>query len=620
MDSPSVGTLAELPLDQLHDSPFQPRSVYVGLEGLAESIKIDGVQQPLKVRPRSNPHLAPHHAALEQPEYELIFGHRRKRAAELAGLQTVPCLVVAMSDAEVRSAQMAENLQRDNMRALEEAAGYEAQIEKDGISQAELARRLGKSGSHVAGRLRLLQLTSSVRDALQEGRIGAEVALLIARVGPTVVQQKALAAIESNHMRRDLEDGGSKSLRAVRNLLAEKFTLDLKKALFAPENADLLPAAGACTTCPKRSGNAAEFEDIAFHDTRKDQYGMHVDYLPKCGPDICTDPDCHEAKTKRHLALQAEALAAEGKEVVSGAKARQAVDAHGTVKGAYVAASEVKAELAKVRKEIIKKGELPPKLVTIQDPRTGKTVQAYRREELQSAGLLAPATAEKKTPDYDAMRRADEAKCKIETAARRRVLQAVRAAARQRPRDRADLVLMAQHMWKRVPDHDQALLLAELWDCASPGILVDSIDEMTSDELALLMMDIALVDDDVVIDWVGQIKSPPEILLGAADRYGVDAEAARAEPAVTDAGSTPSTAARAQKSGAGRPTKGVRYRCPDTLQTWSGRGLKPKWMRAALDSGRTLAELEVKDDAHSAGEDQKDDAGVAGDLFDEAAA
>ena len=374
----STRILAILPLDQLHDSPYQPRTHYSGLEGLADSIRADGVLQPLMVRPRH-----PNQLRTDITDgYEIIFGHRRSRAAELAGLTHVPCLVVAMSNADVRSAQMAENLQRDNMRAIEEAAGYQAQIDDDGITMAELARRIGKSPSHVSARLKLLQLLPAVRDALEEGKIGAEVAVLIARVGPPVLQAKALALITERGMRSDLEDGGRRSLREVRNLLAERFTLELTgRVLFDPEEAGLVPDAGACSVCPKRSGNAPEFADlVALADQKPNALGRMDDWSNRTGPDLCTDPDCYDRKKAAVLARKAEVLAADGQVVVTGAKARAALDAHGNPKGAWVAATDVKAELSRAVKALAKKGEAAPQPVTIQDPRTGKVVQAYRRE------------------------------------------------------------------------------------------------------------------------------------------------------------------------------------------------------------------------------------------------
>ena len=98
--------ITEISVDQLHDSPLQPRTAYLGIEELAANIKAEGrIHQPLLVRPRLTNPLRDD----LQDGYELVFGHRRLRAAELAGLATVPCRVRAMTDAEVRSAQLAEN-------------------------------------------------------------------------------------------------------------------------------------------------------------------------------------------------------------------------------------------------------------------------------------------------------------------------------------------------------------------------------------------------------------------------------------------------------------------------------------------------------------------------------
>lgn len=597
-----AGTLVDIPPGELHDSPFQPRTIYTGIEGLAESLNADGLQQPLKVR-------------LVDEQFELVFGHRRKRAAILAGLPTVPCLLVSMTDAQVRAAQMAENIQRDNMRALEEAEGYQAQLDTDGITSAELARRIGKSPSHVAARLRLLTLAPGPKTALRDGTISAEVAVLIARVGPPIVQQKALAAIASNHMRGDLEDGGRASLRKVRNLLAEKFTLDLAKALFEPENAALHPDAGACSTCPKRSGNALEFDDITHPDEGRDERGISRDWYTRCGPNLCTDPDCHAEKTKQHLARQAEALVADGKEVVSGNKARAAIDAHGNVKGAFIAASAVKGELAKVRKDIIKKGQLPPAPVTIINPRNGKEVQAYRVADIERAGVKAAEPKPKRSGfDYEAQRRKEEAEARLESAARRRLLDAVRAAAMARPRDRDELLAIVHHALNRSP-HRGKQLLANLWGCANEAVLFESIDDMPDSDLAMLLLDVMLTEHVTVVDrWDAQQQ--PGALLDMAEHYGIDIAAARAEPpAPTEGGSTPSTAARAREKAAAAPGKkagAVKYRCAATGDTWSGRGLQPAWLKAALTSGRTLAEFEVKNEARSAGKEVEDGAGDAG--------
>lgn len=631
--------LADIPLDQLHDSPFQPRTHYAGLEGLAESIRADGVQQPLKVRPRR-----PNPLRDDVVDgYELVFGHRRKRAAELAGLATVPCLVAAMTDAEVRAAQMAENIQRENMRAIEEAQGYQVQILADGISQAELARRIGKSPSHVAGRLKLLQLTPSVRQALDDGRVGAEVALLIARVGPPIVQDKALAAIAAAHLRSDLEDGGKRSLRDVRNLLAEKFTLDLKGALFDPEDTTLVLDAGACSACPKRTGNALEWQDVATFKAERDGLGRHMDWMNKSGPDLCTDPDCFDAKKRAHLAREAAKLAEAGHTVVDGTKARQAIDAHGNVKGAYIPLADAKTLLKTA------KGAKAPATVTIQDPRTGKLHKAVKRDDLAAAGVRLDAKPAPKGHDYEAERRARQEKAAEMTKQRRELLKRVMTAATMRERTTEELRLLLRHVFEVSGYHDSGVhLAAEVTGFDGPNELEEAISDMVPAKMAHVLLCLAAAQNVVC---TGYSDADPECLWALAKLYGIDpdAPAEAAEPA-TDPAPTPSTAARAAKKGAATKSKakaaakskaqgraaalGVRYRCPDTGSTWSGRGLQPAWVKAALASGRTLAELEVKgkdqtDKARSAGKGQTDDAGSAGeaerdtrtaDMFEEAAA
>lgn len=628
--APANRLLVNVPLDQLHDSPWQPRTHYANLEGLADSIRTDGVLQPLMVRPR-----LPNKLRDDITDgYEIIFGHRRSRAAELAGLTHVPCVVVSMVDSEVRSAQMAENVQRDNMRAIEEAAGYQAQIEADGITMAELAKRIGMSPSHVSARLKLLQLMPTVRQALEQGDIGAEIAVLVARVGPPTVQAQALADITAKGMRSDLSDGGRRSLREVRNLLAEKYTLELTgRVLFDPEDPALLPDAGACSACPKRSGNAPEFADlVALADQKPNAMGRMDDWPSRCGPDLCTDPDCYARKKSVVLARKVEELAASGHEVVSGAKARAALDVHGNVRGPYVAATEVKAELSRVNKSLAKAGKAAPTPITIQDPRTGKVVTAYRRADLERVGAAPKAPEASNRPqqmNWTALRKEEETACQVETDARMRLLRTVHQALQQRPRTRVDLQMVVAHLLDISSGH-AAGLICQLHDAANAATLADALDDMSPDQLGLLLLDLVLVDG-VHVNSIYAVKEyPPESLLAMAEHLGIDVEAARAEPAPT-----PSNAARAAEDArpaAGKAPHGVKFWCRDTGMTWTGNGLMPAWLRAALASGKRLADFEVapastnkkSDKARSAGQEVDDDAADGGerdpntgDMFEE---
>lgn len=596
--------IIDIPIDELHDSPFQPRASLPRLQSMADTLQADGrINSPLLVRPRA------------AGGYEIVFGHRRRGGAELLQWATVPCMVRAMSDAEVRAAQMSENIAREGMQALEEAAGLKRQIDEDGISASELARRIGKSASWVCGRIKLLGLHPTVRAALSGGEIDAESALLVARVGPPALQEKALAAINSSHLFQDLKDGGRRSYRNVRNLLVEKFTLDLKKAMFDPEDATLAAPAGPCSACPKRSGNAPEWHDVANASTARDQHGMHVDHLPKKGADVCTDPDCFDAKKKDHLQRESAKLAQAGHTVVDGAKARQAISATGEIKGDYVPIKDATALLKTVKGAKVD-------AVTILDPRTGKTHKAVKKEALAAAGVKVsdkPATGRNgraESRDREAERREREARGKALTEQRMALLRRVHAAAAGRPRTLDDLRLLVAYLLDETMYGDNSLAtLAQVWGYPTEQAFTEATKTMGADDLALVMLGCAYTHQ---FEAGGYDKEPePAYLITAARQYGIDPDAPEADPPPT-----PATAAQAKK--VARPTVGkaaagsVKYRCAATGATWSGRGLQPAWIKAALASGTTLNDLLVEPVAKAPGKGPaglkvKDNAGCAGD-------
>lgn len=356
MTTTQPDVISELPLEQLHESPFNQRQDFGDLAALTASIQSEGrVLEPLLVRPRLANVLQPD----EHDGYEIVFGHRRLRAAEALGLATVPCMVRALTDAQARSAQIAENIEREDVHPLEEAASFKALIEHDALTADQVAERFGKSRSYVYGRLKLLHLHPEVRQACLKREIGAEVALLLARLRTEKLQARALGYIKADY-RADLDDGGRAAYRAVRDLLNEKFTLALKDAIFDTVDAVLLPDAGACTTCPKRSANAPEFDDVTHGEKLPHYSNKHH------GPEVCTDPECFDAKKRAHLALRAKELEAKGKTVVAGNAARAAIGAKGEVKGAFVALADVKDALAKLKGRRTLSGAAiePPPVVT----------------------------------------------------------------------------------------------------------------------------------------------------------------------------------------------------------------------------------------------------------------
>lgn len=531
MSATAPATITEIPLEQLRESPFNPRRTFTGIDELAANIRAEGrIHEPLLVRPQLANVLRPDGAV---DHYEVVFGHRRLRAAQAAGLATVPCMVRNMTDAQARSAQISENLQRVDVHPIEEAEGLRALIDAGDATADELAARLGKSRSHVYSRLKLLQACPEVRTACLEGRIGAEVALLIARLRTDKLQAKALQYIKARNL--SPEDGGKQSFRRIRDNLAEHFNTALKGALFDPEDATLLPAAGACSACPKRAGNAPEFADIAeskdHHHWQRERYGANV----------CTDPDCFAAKKAAHLARKAAALEAAGKTVIAGAKARAAIAADGTVKGAYVPVAQVKQALAAVTQlkkargggVIAAPAAAPaPQKVVIQDPRSGKTVEAYRREDLVAAGVKGAAEKPKKG-DYAAREAAHEAKLEAarkaaeqalrdERARRIALLQRVREAMQGRPRDAFDLQLAARAALAGVEWRDRQNL-ATLHGQEDMHRLFDEkwLARQDAATLTQLIMDCALVGQCNPASW--SMDKKPELLLRVAAHYGVDA-------------------------------------------------------------------------------------------------
>ena len=152
-----TGRVVFLPARSIRPNPAQPRKIFrpEALDELSDSIRQHGILQPLSVRRSGN-------------GYELIAGERRLRAAELAGITDIPCIIMSMDDRESGMAAMVENLQRQDLDFIEEAMGISRLLEDWNMSQEQAARLLGKSQSAVANKLRLLKHSEPVLLALRE--------------------------------------------------------------------------------------------------------------------------------------------------------------------------------------------------------------------------------------------------------------------------------------------------------------------------------------------------------------------------------------------------------------------------------------------------------------------
>lgn len=251
-----------IPLDSIQESSFNPRKKFLNIEELAEDLKKRGMLQPVLVRPLNG-------------HYELVFGARRYRAARVAGLEQIPAFVKELNDQDVVETQIVENAKRDDLHPLEEAESYRILKEQFNYEIDSIAAKVGKSVSAIYQRLKLIDLIPEAKEAFLDEKITAGHAILIARLQPR--DQKTI-------LKECLEEW--RGLMSVRNLaehIDSEIHLDLNSASFSKKDPDLVPSAGPCTTCPKRTG----FTPMLFPDIKK--------------KDTCTDPVCFKEKVQAFI-------------------------------------------------------------------------------------------------------------------------------------------------------------------------------------------------------------------------------------------------------------------------------------------------------------------------------
>lgn len=160
LESASVDDIQQINLSEIRSNPYQPRKTFnqEALQELAESIKTYGVFQPIIVKKSIK-------------GYDLVAGERRVKASRLAGMETIPAIVKEFSDEMMREIALLENLQRENLTAIELAWAYKGIIDSLHITQEELASKIGKSRSNITNTLGLLRLPSSVQNMILDGKI-----------------------------------------------------------------------------------------------------------------------------------------------------------------------------------------------------------------------------------------------------------------------------------------------------------------------------------------------------------------------------------------------------------------------------------------------------------------
>ncbi|WP_242343664.1 ParB/RepB/Spo0J family partition protein [Anaeromyxobacter terrae] len=269
--SPEPQIVRLIAIDDIDPSPLN-RSAR-NIDELVASVREHGVQQPIKIRPKGS-------------RFEIVYGERRYRAAKQVGLKELPATVEDLTDEEAHELRIVENACREDPHPLEEAEAYEALLAmKDGRGRPlhtadTLAKLVGRSAQYVYARLKLTALVPSMREAFWKGELTTTTAFLVARAVPSALQDEALREVREEF--QDAEEGEPFPANDLAHFLEQRYLTRLDRAPFGLDDPKLLPEAGACAKCPKRSGN---------------QPGLFTD-APAA--DTCTDIVCFRKKVAAH--------------------------------------------------------------------------------------------------------------------------------------------------------------------------------------------------------------------------------------------------------------------------------------------------------------------------------
>ncbi|WP_414048908.1 nucleoid occlusion protein [Macrococcus animalis] len=215
------GNVVSVPVERIVPNRYQPRQIFdeEKIKELAESIRSYGLLQPIVVRP------------IEEDMYEIIAGERRFRALKFNGVAETEVIVKQMNDKETAAIALIENIQRENLSAVEEAEAYKKLLDLDGITQQDLATSLGKSQSFIANKLRLLRLSQPILDALSKQQITERHARALLALDENG-QTKMLGIIKSQNLNVKQTEERVKRMLGGENVKPKRigFTRDLKLA------------------------------------------------------------------------------------------------------------------------------------------------------------------------------------------------------------------------------------------------------------------------------------------------------------------------------------------------------------------------------------------------------
>lgn len=538
MNAPESPTTLLIPIADIIQSPTNPRKHFdaTKLDELALSIKAHGVLQPILVRKwdvgMANPSQQPMVEMMRR--HEIVCGERRWRASQIAGMATIPAIVRELTDKEVLELQVVENLQREDVHALEEAEGYERLMKYHDYTADSLGEKIGKSRAYIYARIKLLALAPAARDLFFEGKLTASTALLIARIPGTTLQMQAAADITKPDWKGDVM-----AYRAAADHIQRVYTLDLEDATFKTDDAALVPKAGSCDACPKRSGN----DLILFADIGD--------------PDVCTDPACFKNKRETNFLRLKDIAQKSGREIVSGKEAEEAL-----VSGRY---SLEKFNLANLNdtcrddpdqrsyRDIL--GKQAPAVTYVEDKRHGTLVEAVDTKllavALKKAGIAKPTGKTDRADRNHQREQAErEAKAKAGNLWRGQLFQAIRLKLGERfagsTFDETDLRPIVMEVFRQLSENGgrgigevMQLWILDLSDVSDEATEIKMLTEffatLTMPALWLFMTDLALIEDTWVAPWAFNSTSEPQptLLLAQTARLGIDAEALREPPTAT---------------------------------------------------------------------------------------
>jgi ParB family chromosome partitioning protein len=392
---PPVSSIQDIPIATIRESKTNPRRFFdeAKLAELADNIRQHGVLQPILLRPLPEG---------EAGTYELVAGARRYRASKLAKRESIPATVRELTDAQALELQVIENVQRVDVHPLDEGQGYAALIELQPYTYTveSIASRVGKSPAYVNGRLRLIQLVPEAKQAFYEDKLTVAHAFEIARLQPND-QRRALQECfpQYRNAAAILKDKKAEAttVRELRAWIEREIHLDLTNAPFDTQDETLLPKAGACARCPKRTGS----NPLLFPEVRQKS--------------ICTDRECYRAKVEALVQIQVKPLEEKGEKPLRVSQA-PAWQANGHAKDVLFEGQYRKAKA---------KGECPntKAAVLIDGKGAGGIFYLCQTEKCDVHNRV---TRYEPTPQEQAQRKKEALAERVEKLSRVRILEAIR--------------------------------------------------------------------------------------------------------------------------------------------------------------------------------------------------